>query len=60
MYGSEGLTSLASGHPKPTKTLGNLTTAITSLRFNHNSQLLAIASNTKKDQMRMVCIVNIC
>ena len=57
VYGSEGSTSLASSHPKPAKTLGNLTTAITSLSFNHNSQILAIASNTKKDQMRMVCII---
>ena len=24
------------------------------MKFNHDSQLLAIASNTKKDQMRMV------
>ncbi|KAH9920333.1 WD40-repeat-containing domain protein [Fomitopsis serialis] len=57
VYGSEGVSALGSNSPKPLKTLGNLTTAITSLRFNHNSQLLAIASNTKKDQMRMVCIV---
>ncbi|TFY60977.1 hypothetical protein EVJ58_g4796 [Rhodofomes roseus] len=54
VYGSEGVSPLGSNNPKPLKTLGNLTTAITSLRFNHNSQLLAIASNTKKDQMRMI------
>ncbi|KAI0666186.1 WD40-repeat-containing domain protein [Trametes maxima] len=42
--------------PRPLKALENLTTAITSLRFNHDSQLLAVASNVKKDQMRMVCI----
>ncbi|KAG6334326.1 hypothetical protein ID866_4761 [Astraeus odoratus] len=40
--------------PKPLKTIGNLTTNISCLRYNHDSQLLAIASNTKKDQMRLV------
>lgn len=55
MYSSEATSSSGSNQPKPLKTLENLTTSITSLRFNHNSQLLAIASNSKKDQMRMVC-----
>ncbi|KZT68862.1 WD40 repeat-like protein [Daedalea quercina L-15889] len=54
VYGSEGVSSLASNSPKPLKTLGNITTAITSLRFNHDSSLVAIASNVKKDQMRMI------
>ncbi|KAI0651380.1 WD40 repeat-like protein [Trametes meyenii] len=44
----------SSDRPKPLKALENLTTAVTSLRFNHDSQLLAVASNVKKDQMRMV------
>ncbi|KAI0757476.1 WD40-repeat-containing domain protein [Daedaleopsis nitida] len=50
-------TDSTSGHsdrPKALKSLGNLTTSITSLRFNHDSQLLAIASSVKKDQMRMI------
>ena len=55
MYDSEAMSSLGSGKPKPLRTLENLTTSITSLRFNHDSQLLAIASSAKKDQMRMVC-----
>ncbi|OSD05741.1 WD40 repeat-like protein [Trametes coccinea BRFM310] len=53
VYGSDA----ASGNterPKPLKALGNLTTSITSLKFNHDSQLLAMASNVKKDQMRMI------
>ncbi|KZT09564.1 WD40 repeat-like protein [Laetiporus sulphureus 93-53] len=54
VYGSEGPTSLGSSKPKLLKTLGNLTTSITALRFNHDSQLLAMASNTKKDQMRLI------
>ncbi|KAI0825295.1 WD40-repeat-containing domain protein [Trametes gibbosa] len=53
VYGSDAASSGAE-RPKPLKALGNLTTSITSLRFNHDSQLLAMASNVKKDQMRMV------
>ncbi|KAH7925692.1 WD40 repeat-like protein [Leucogyrophana mollusca] len=49
-------TVLLSGEmkPKPLKTIGNLTTGITTMSFNHDSQLLALASSTKKDQMRMI------
>ncbi|CAL1696799.1 unnamed protein product [Somion occarium] len=54
VYGSDISSSGGSDRPKPLKTLENLTTSITSLRFNHDSQLLAMASNAKKDQMRMV------
>lgn len=36
------------------RALGNLTTATTVLRFNHDAQLLAIASRNKKDALRMV------
>lgn len=56
VYGSDAVGSSHDGKPKTLKALGNLTTSITSLRFNHDSQLLAIASNVKKDQMRLVCI----
>lgn len=55
VYGSDVAASSNIDRPKALKSLGNLTTSITSLRFNHDSQLLAIASNVKKDQMRMVC-----
>ncbi len=44
----------ANERPKLSKTIDNLTTSITSLRFNFDSQLLAMASDSKKDQMRMV------
>ncbi len=36
------------------KTIENLTTSITTQRFNHDAQLLAIASRNKKDAMRLV------
>ena len=40
--------------PKPIKSIGNLTTAISSLKFNHDAQLLVMASREKKDSMRLV------
>ena len=40
--------------PKPIKSIGNLTTAISSLKFNHDAQLLAMTSREKKDSMRLV------
>lgn len=54
VYNAESTIDLEGGKPKTLKTIGNLTTSISTLRFNHDSQLLAIASNDKKDQMRMV------
>ncbi|KAL4254939.1 WD repeat UTP18 family protein [Abortiporus biennis] len=53
MYGSDA-SSPNTERPKLLKTINNLTTSITSMRFNHDSQLLAVASNSKKDQMRMI------
>ncbi|KAK7056381.1 U3 snoRNP protein [Paramarasmius palmivorus] len=40
-------------HPKPIKTLENLTTPISSLRFNPDGQLLAVASKEKKDALKL-------
>ncbi|KAJ7086042.1 WD40-repeat-containing domain protein [Mycena belliarum] len=40
--------------PKPAKTIGHLTTAISTLRFNHDAQILAVASREKKDAMRLI------
>jgi hypothetical protein len=51
---SQPSATITTSTPKPLKTLQNLTTSISTLRFNHDSQLLAIASNVKKDQMRLV------
>ncbi|TCD68579.1 hypothetical protein EIP91_010367 [Steccherinum ochraceum] len=54
VYGSDSTSSANSQRPKPLRTVDNLTTSVTSMRFNHDSQLLAIASDTKKDQLRMI------
>ncbi|THH10581.1 hypothetical protein EW145_g1239 [Phellinidium pouzarii] len=54
VYGEDASISTWSATPKASKTLQNLTTSISTLRFNHDSQLLAIASKVKKDQMRLV------
>ncbi|KAG5463635.1 MAG: WD40-repeat-containing domain protein [Olpidium bornovanus] len=40
--------------PQPLKSLGNLTTTITQLKFNHDSQILGMASKLKKDKLRLV------
>ena len=40
--------------PKLFKALGHLTTPISTLRFNHDAQILAMASKDKKDAMRLV------
>ena len=46
--------SVQPAHPKPLKALGNLTTAVSSLTFNHDAQLMVTASSMKKDQLRLV------
>jgi len=56
VYSSESTTASISSPPKPLKTIGNLTTAISTMRFNHDAQILALASKTKKDQLKMVHI----
>ncbi|KAI1789157.1 WD40 repeat-like protein [Ganoderma leucocontextum] len=58
VYGADATQGSGGDRPKALKTIGNLTTTITSLRFNHDSQILAIASNVKKDNMRLVCITS--
>ncbi|KAF7982399.1 hypothetical protein HWV62_28497 [Athelia sp. TMB] len=56
LYSGTGEAGTAKGVPKKLKVLGNLTTPISTLRFNADSQLLAIASSAKKDQMRLVSL----
>ncbi|TFK68508.1 WD40 repeat-like protein [Pluteus cervinus] len=46
----------SSESPKPLRAVGNLTTAISTLRFNHDAQILAMASKEKKDSMRLVSL----
>lgn len=36
------------------KAIGNLTTTVTSMRFNHTEEILALASKTNKDQLKLV------
>lgn len=45
---------MTSAWPKPTKTVFNLTTGITSLQFNHSSELLAIGSKHIDDAVKLV------
>jgi hypothetical protein len=58
VYGSNASSSWSNtDRPKPLKSIGNLTTSISTMQFNHDSQLLAIASKTQKDQMRLVWLI---
>ncbi|KZO99627.1 WD40 repeat-like protein [Calocera viscosa TUFC12733] len=45
---------LEEGNPKAVKTVMNLTTRITALRFNHSTEILCLASKDRKDQLRMM------
>ncbi|KAH9487370.1 putative U3 small nucleolar RNA-associated protein 18 [Psilocybe cubensis] len=61
VYGSDsfsvpgdGTFSSGSEKPKLVKALGHLTTPISTLKFNHDAQILAMASKDKKDSMRLV------
>lgn len=52
-----GLTAAAGvqpATPAPLKTLMNLTTAVDSLSFSHDSQLLMMGSRLKKESLRLV------
>lgn len=40
--------------PTPLKAIMNLTTPITGIRFNHDSQLMAISSSHAKNQFKLV------
>ncbi|KAI7869788.1 WD40-repeat-containing domain protein [Spinellus fusiger] len=40
--------------PAPIKAVGNLTTEVTGIKFSHDSQLMAIASNRSADQFKIV------
>lgn len=46
--------SLTTSTPKPLKAVMNLTTAITSIKFNSTSEILAMSSNAVNDAVRMV------
>ncbi|KIM47345.1 hypothetical protein M413DRAFT_440781 [Hebeloma cylindrosporum] len=52
--GEHTFSTTTADNPKLVKALGHLTTPISTLRFNHDAQLLAMASKDKKDSMRLV------
>lgn len=52
VYEASNLTSTRV--PRPTKILLNLTTSVNSLKFNASSEILAMASDEKKDAMKLV------
>jgi len=54
IYAQDATAPSRTEKPKLLKAIGNLTTSISALRFNHDSQLLAMANNSNKDQMRLV------
>ncbi|KDE09376.1 hypothetical protein MVLG_00283 [Microbotryum lychnidis-dioicae p1A1 Lamole] len=55
LYDSATSSLPASGQErKATKTIGNLVTSVTSMKFNHDAQILALASATNKDQLKLV------
>ena len=60
VYGSDSFSvpnnfsTTTADNPKLIKALGHLTTPISTLGFNHDTQLLAMASKDKKDSMRLV------
>ncbi|KNZ79957.1 putative U3 small nucleolar RNA-associated protein 18 [Termitomyces sp. J132] len=57
VYGADSFASSPSANlptPKPLKSIANLTTTISSIQFNHDAQLMAVASQEKKDAMRLI------
>ncbi|KAL7748805.1 U3 snoRNP protein [Sorochytrium milnesiophthora] len=46
--------SITTATPKPLKSIMSLTTPTSTLTFNHDAQILAIASRDKKEQFRLV------
>lgn len=52
LYNRKGLFSEA--NPKPFKSFGHLTTRANIIKFNHDSQLMAIASASKNKELKMV------
>lgn len=54
VYPDYGKADAAKDVPKKFKNLNNIVTPVSILRYNADSQLLAIASSSKKDQMRYI------
>ncbi|KAG5643054.1 hypothetical protein DXG03_001632 [Asterophora parasitica] len=55
VYGADSFAPSSDvANPKPLKNIANLTTAISSMTFNHDAQIMAMASQEKKDSMRLI------
>ncbi|GAA6060238.1 hypothetical protein JCM10212_003478 [Sporobolomyces blumeae] len=55
LYDSTSLGTYAQGaERKARKAVENLTTSVTTMKFNHDAQILALASKTNKDQLKLV------
>ncbi|KAK4047869.1 U3 snoRNP protein [Microbotryomycetes sp. JL221] len=54
LYNPQSELPSAGSERKAFKAIGNLTTSVSSMCFNHDSQLLALASRTNKDQLKLV------
>lgn len=52
--GASGTSASAAAGTKPRKAVMNLTTAIDALAFNHDGQLMALASHRLQDQLRLL------
>lgn len=48
----------AATNPKPLKSFLNITTPITEIRFNHDSQILAFSSDQKPNSLRLVHVAS--
>ncbi|EJT99024.1 WD40 repeat-like protein [Dacryopinax primogenitus] len=57
LYDSSAMnTGMGQGNPKALRTVMNLTTRISCLKFNRSTEILCLASKDQKDQLRMVRI----
>ncbi|KAI5476117.1 WD-repeat protein [Pseudohyphozyma bogoriensis] len=54
VYDASSTPKVNGAERKALKAVENLTTTVTSMKFNHDSQILALASKTNKDQLKLV------
>ncbi|KAG6913919.1 hypothetical protein DXG01_003554 [Tephrocybe rancida] len=56
VYGADSfvMSDMSMVNPKPRKSIANLTASISAIRFNHDAQIMAVASQEKKDAMRLI------
>jgi len=54
IYSLNKLSGMKTGYPKPDKSILNITSAITNLRFNPTGEILAISSNQKQNVLKLL------